>query len=313
MMLRFQQSKYILGTTCRITLVCDDQAHASEIFSSLWKEIDEFDQRFSRFKTTSELSRFNKAAGRFVKTSSAFHDFLVASRTLSLRSDGLFNPLVLPGLQLAGYVGSWPTPDIYKETLDFRSRDPVVSMSELDIKWDSAYMPATAALDSGGIGKGYLADQLAKYLNALGVHNYWLSLGGDIIARGRDVDYKPWAIGLGSAADPTEVLAEVSNEGGRQLAVATSGTASRRGERQGVSWHHLIDPRTAKPAKTDIVSASVVGLDCVTADIYAKCLVILGTAHMNEFIKEHLIEAAYVQTVKGKKFKLGIKNKVSSR
>jgi thiamine biosynthesis lipoprotein len=299
MMVRLQQRKHALGSDALLTLVVDDVAAGEAMFPKLWKMIGAFEQRFSRFIAGSELTKFNARAGSEVPVSKAFERLLRTCQKLSAETDELFNPLTLPALQQAGYVGSWPDVTNFEQSLDYRSRRSVTVVGQLEIHAGSAKIPAASALDFGGIGKGYLLDRLRSYLDRQAYANYWLSLGGDIVCKGRDSTDEPWAIGM-QAVDSDLIVGQITNERSNHLAIATSGITKRAGAQQGRMWHHLIDPRTGSSAKTDILSATVVGEQATETDVFAKCLVLLGTRDTGEFIKSHEIKTAYLQTNDGR-------------
>lgn len=289
-MKRFQQKSYALGSEALLTLVVEDEAAIKSLFQAIWAQIRVFDERFSRFKSNSELSQFNSAAGEDTPISPAFKSLLIKSQQLSKATNGLYNPFVLPALQRAGYIGSWPTPEKHDENLNYSSRK-IVPADKLVINKSSAHIPANSALDFGGIGKGYLLDQLADFLGTQHVKGYWLSLGGDIICGGFDAEKQPWKIGIADSQNPEILLEHITNQSGKRLAIATSGTTKRKGE----NWHHIIDPRTAKPAKTDIRMTTLTYNNATAADVYATCAVILGSNQAELFIKQHDITTTLLQ------------------
>jgi thiamine biosynthesis lipoprotein len=280
-----QQTKHALGSDAVLTVVADDSDHAKSLLQTLWQQVDEFEARFSRFRVDSELSRFNATAGSETAISSEFHDLLVAARKLSLDTDGAYNPFILPALQQAGYIGSWPSPQQADSRLDFSSRR-IFPISSLNISDGKATIPADAALDFGGIGKGYLLDQLADIAYDKHVKGYWFSLGGDIICEGYNEAGEPWRIGIQAAIDPSTAIANTTNIDGGLMAVATSGITKRHGSQDGRSWHHLIDPRTGLPTDSDILTATVVSLKAVHADVYASCTVLLGSSSAQKFLQQ---------------------------
>lgn len=291
---RWQQTRYVLGSDAVVTLVAADELAADDLFTEIWQRIDKFDQRFSRFKSDSELTRFNNAAGKSVTISPAFRELLVASEKMSEQTDGLYNPFVLPELQRAGYEGSWPNTEQSDACMDYKNRT-MVSASALEISGDTARIPAESAFDSGGIGKGYLLDELGAVLDRQKLAGYWLSLGGDILCSGQDVDGKAWRIGIQHALQTDEVVAHVGNERGGKLGIATSGVTKRKGVKDGKPWHHLIDPRTGQPAETDVLTATVTADSATEADVYAKCLVLLGSKNAKAFVESHHIPHAVLQ------------------
>jgi thiamine biosynthesis lipoprotein len=298
-MIRLQQTKKALGSDALMTIVVEESAFGEAMLIKLWKKIAAFEDRFSRFIADSELSEFNARAGEKVKVSNEFEKLLRACQELSSKTGGLFNPLVLPALQQAGYVGSWPDVDRYKDKLDYRSRSGVTTIEQLQMSNGHAQIPTNSALDFGGIGKGYLLDSLSSYLYRNGLRNYWLSLGGDIICAGKDSTDEPWSVDIQAAIRPEDSIGAITNKDTAPLAIATSGITKRKGVYGAKHWHHIIDPRTGRPSKTDMLTATISTNKAVKADVFAKCLVILGSDKASSFIKEHKIETVYLQTQDG--------------
>ena len=116
-----------------------------------------------------------------------------------------------------------------------------------------------SSVDLGGIAKGWLADRLAKDLG----DNVLVNLCGDLFARGGGETGEGWPIGFG---DRTLLL--------KDMGAATSGTTKR-------AWaggHHLIDPRTGRPAQTDLTEVSVLASTATDAEIYAKVALLRGAS-----------------------------------
>ncbi len=304
-MKRYQQSRTALGSQAFLTVIADSDEVADKLFVKSWNLIDDFENRFSRFLDSSETSRFNARAGSFVTISQEFKDLLLACKALSETSEGLFNPFILPNLQRQGYVGSWPTPTSHKDSIDYRDRASLPDISKLKIDKNQARIPINSAIDFGGIGKGYLLDLLAKYMDKHSHSRYWLSLGGDIICSGLDIDDQPWIVKVQHATEADELVGVISNEG-KKIAIATSGITKRKGS----NWHHIIDPRSGLSADTDILSVSVIATDAASADVYAKCLVILGSQSALDFVRSHHLKTVLIQTRAGKVYRVGGKVKV---
>jgi thiamine biosynthesis lipoprotein len=278
-----------LGSEIFVTLVgrADDFA---AIFTEITQKITDFEARFSRFLPDSELSLFNVAAGEKNKISPEFREILLAAHGMARETDGIFNPFILPNLQQAGYKGSWPTPANFHEKLDFSERS-ITKIDELEIGKDFAKIPAGTALDFGGIGKGFLLDKLSDFLLTKNLAGFWLSLGGDIAMFGKDADGENWQVEVASADDDEKTVATVENADQKLLFVATSGITKRKGE----NWHHLIDPRTEKPADTDILTTTVTAKTGVAADIFAKSIVIAGKTFAKKVKKSGKINRAIIQ------------------
>lgn len=290
-MIRVQQIGKALNSEIVLTLIVRDEAQAKSTFQLLWSTINSFEKRFSRFLPDSELSSFNASAGKPTKISPEFRKLVLSSQKFSKLTNGLYNPLVLPALQKAGYVGSWPEPSKFVDQLNYSKRQ-VFSYDAIKVEPESAAIPANSALDFGGIGKGYLLDQLAELLEKNAIKSYWLYLGGDIICAGFDHEKQAWKVSIADASDEEVVTETLLNKSGSRMSVATSGVVKRKGE----GWHHIIDPRTGLPADTDVLTATIVNASGTAADIYAKSLIILGSKIAEAFTVEKK-SYAIVQTL----------------
>lgn len=293
-MQRLQEKFHALGSEVFITLIAGNSYLFDATFTMLHEEIVTFENRFSRFLPGSELTRFNELAGEEVVISTEFRNLLRESIRMSRATDNLYNPFVLPALQKAGYKGSWPTPTILAGSKDFTSRK-VVHPSELMLFGHTARIPAGSALDFGGIGKGYLLDKLHRLLQSASLIGYWVSLGGDIVCAGYDLEREVWSVQVQLATDNKKVLTAITNTSDSPLFIATSGITKRRGNSPNGPWHHIINPITGKPADTHILTATVTADSGAQADIYAKAIVIAGEAYAMSLKQTHNIRSFILQ------------------
>ncbi len=151
--------------------------------------------------------------------------------------------------------------------------------------------PATI-LDLGGIAKGYIADDLARVMEAHGVERFVLDLGGNVLVRGgRPADAQarppvsagaPWRIGIVNPFDPAHHRAIVSIASG---SVVTSGIHERSFTRDGVRYHHILDPATGMPARSDVVSATIVADRSIDCDGWSTTALMLGADRALERIE----------------------------
>jgi len=221
--------------------------------------------RLTRFTPSSELSRINAGAGRWIDVSPELGTLLRRSLTAYTASNGLVHIGVLPALLAAGYTRDFsagPTPS----TGEILIPPPLPEM--LEVAAGRARLRAGTAIDLGGIAKGWLADRAVERIGPNALANF----AGDLRARGEGPDGDGWPVGFGAA---TVLL--------RDIGAATSGTAGRRwGERQ----HHLIDPRTGLPAETDLVEVSVLAPTGAEAEVLAKTALLLGREAGARFLDE---------------------------
>jgi thiamine biosynthesis lipoprotein len=284
MIRRFQQSRQALGSMAIITLTGElSRDQQLQTYAGIWQTIELFERRFSRFLAQSELTAFNNAAGSQVAVSTDFRRLLETSKEMAILTTGLFNPFILPELQRAGYKTSWVDPENRPASYEERQMVPIEA---LRLETAGAQIPADSAIEFGGIGKGYLLDLLQDQLQSQPLHGYWVSLGGDILCQGFDLD-GPWRIEIQAALNGDQPAGVYENTTGKAMAIATSGVTKRRGVVNGRPWHHLIDPRTGRPASTDLLTATVVCREATRADVYAKCLVILDSEQAEAFTRDH--------------------------
>ncbi len=288
-----------LGSDVTLVLVAeqDQKPQIDELLSDLWKAIFRFEKQFSRFLPNSELSRFNQSAGQNTLVSQEFHELLKVAKYYGASTGGLFNPFILPALHRIGYKQSL-APGYTDDTQIDYSRLAVADISELKLSDNRACIPYGSALDMGGCGKGYLADQLRQLVKTDWIRGYWLSLGGDIVGGGNDVDGQQWKVNISDANDSSTDSDLRLRTTGKDFAVATSGTNVRQGVHSGKKWHHILDPRTQKPAKTDITMATVYGNSATQADVLASCAIILGSTKALPFLKKQSgVRAALLQGI----------------
>jgi thiamine biosynthesis lipoprotein len=229
-----------------------------------------YEQRFSRFLATSELSRLNAAAGRPYRASPSLFRLIELSLAFAERSGGLFDPTVLGPLESLGYdrsfesIGEPRGPKADRTGVSWRDvgLDPVSR---------TVTLPAGSGLDLGGIGKGWASDRLAAILGSPCL----VDGGGDIFAGGAPPDAPSWRVGV---ADPFAPDQDALVLGVRNRGIATSSTLRRRWQAGGVHLHHLIDPRTRRPTTADAVQVTVVAATATLADYHAKVALLLGSA-----------------------------------
>lgn len=304
-LVRYSDTKIALGGPATLTVVAEfDRETAMQLFTSLWRDIFYFEKKFSRFLPNSEITKINKKAGTRAVISPAMHDMLSTTIRWATQTNDLFNPFILPALQRAGYVHSALPEYLDKPSLVYTDRH-VVGSKELLLGDSWAEIPYGTAIDLGGIGKGYLLDQLSEKLVATdGVVGYWLELSGDIATYGYNEDGAPVAVGVQNAGQIEKKRTDYVVVGdGHKLAIATSGTFKRAAHSSADIKHHIIDPRTGSPAHTDILLATVCAASATAADVLASCALIETSTGASTFLSKQDI-ASWMLQYKGMSTKL---------
>ena len=132
-------------------------------------------------------------------------------------------------------------------------------------------------LDFNAIGKGYTVDQIDKYFISHGYKNYLIEIGGEIIARGKNIKTnKIWNIAIENPK-LSKNRSMISSTFLNNKAIATSGNYRkyRIDSITGERYTHLIDPKKGEPVRSKILSVSVIANDCTTADAFATALMVM--------------------------------------
>jgi thiamine biosynthesis lipoprotein len=249
-----------------------DQASLALERLPVWFE--QWEQALSRFRPGNELDRLNQSNGRPFATSRTLWEVYQASCTAERFTAGLVTPAILDALIGAGYDRSF-------DSLPFIQDNPSFGGSGLPVPtgvlvWDaptrSLVMPASARLDLGGIAKGWAANQAVNRLARFGPA--LVDAGGDIAISGRLTNGQAWPVGIN---DPFNSGTHFETLKLEQCGVATSGKDYHRWLKDGLWHHHIIDPRTGRPADTDVLTATVVAPTVMEAEAAAKAVLILGS------------------------------------
>ncbi len=232
-------------------------------------EVEE--ERCSRFRPDSELSRVNAAAGAWVDLSPGLAEHVRAALRGARRSGGAFDPTILPAIVAAGYDRDFD--DLVagaRDVLNPPAPGPGWSCVELD--GARMRMPAGVGLDLGGIAKGRTSDLAAE--EAAGSLGWALvSAGGDLRVAGHA---PPIPVAVEDPAPAGGELLRLRLEDG---GLATSSVLRRR---WGPGLHHVIDPRTGRPADTGVVQATVWAPTCEEAEVAAKRALLVGRSVLEE-------------------------------
>jgi thiamine biosynthesis lipoprotein len=238
--------------------------------------LEDVDRTYSRFRSDSELSWINARDGREGPISALLADALAAALRAAVQTDGLVDPTIGRAMRVAGYDDDFGR-------IAARTGPPIVRFEavagwrvvRLDGWSRTLRLPPGVELDLGSTGKALAADLAAHAAwQAGGARSVLVSLGGDIAIAGQ-LPAGGWRILVAEdssapADGPGEVIAL------RSGAIATSSTTVRRWVRAGVPIHHLLDPRTGRPANGPWRTASVIAGTCVEANTAATAAIIRG-------------------------------------
>jgi thiamine biosynthesis lipoprotein len=247
-----------------------------------------YEERYSRFRVLSELSRLNAASGEARVVSPGLYRLAELSLQFAQRSGGLFDPTVLNQLLAAGYDRSFE--QIGPSNTARRQEAPRSGWRDVQLgpATRTITLPRGVGIDLGGIGKGWAVDRLASMLGTPCMVNG----GGDIYASGQPPGEDCWRIGVTNPFQPENDLyvLRVADRG-----VATSSSLKRAWRSGDIVQHHLIDPGTGRPSASDAVQVTVVAPQAVLADYHAKVALLHGAeAGVTYLDKEADVEGVVV-------------------
>lgn len=265
-----------MGTTYRVSVAATRDASV-ELKTHIDALLERINDQMSTYRPQSELSRLNANASReWLSVSAELYTVLAAARQVSVATDGAFDITVGPLVNLWGFgpqarVDQPPSASALAEALarvgyrqlELADGPPRVRKARSDLY-----------LDLSAIAKGYAVDQVAALLEAQGMHDYLVDIGGELRARGHNAKGDAWQVGVAlpvANIDDIERVLALTDTG-----LATSGDYRNYFEYQGRRYSHEIDPATGHPITNDVASVSVLHASCMMADAYATGLMVMG-------------------------------------
>jgi thiamine biosynthesis lipoprotein len=263
-----------MGSELRLTAVTGDEAGARAAFDEVFAEFDRLDALLSVWRDGSDVRRVNDAAGDHpVRVSDDTRTVLRDARQASEWTGGKFD------------ITFGALSDIWRFDQDQDDRVPsdeaiaarlgLIDYSAVQVDDDSGtvFLPRRGMrIHLGGIGKGYAVDRAAAILRARGLADFMIQAGGDLYVAGRR-NGRPWRLGIADPRNPDGPpfgSIELSN-----ATFSTSGDYERFFIRDGVRYHHLLDPDEGRPARL-CRSVTVVADRAVVADALSTGVFILG-------------------------------------
>ncbi len=261
-----------IGTHWKVDLDKPDNLELAEIETQIKNRIDIFDKVYSRFREDSLVTQISRASGVFTLPDDAEKLFKVYNDAY-VATGGLVTPLIGNVISDAGYDAQYSltpknlnSPNSWEEILNYNH--PILEVKKEVI------------LDFGAAGKGYLVDIVGELLLDLGISNFFIDAGSDMLTMGEIAEEEH--IGLEDPENLNQVIgiAQIKNQ---------SLCASAGNRRKWDKYTHIINPKTLESPK-DILATWVVAREAIIADMVATCLFFVKPEDlMSNFNFEHLI------------------------
>lgn len=268
-------SGHTMGTTYNVKYSGDNAPDPQALQAEIDIRLVEINKLMSTYDPTSELSRFNqhKDTNPFVMSSENLLVLNEAKRLGDL-SNGFLDVTIGPLVNLWGF-GPTKRPEKVpsQETID--ETRAKTGLDKLTLTDSSAQKnERDLYVDLSTIAKGYGVDEVARILEAKGVTDYLVEIGGEMRLSGVNFSGVPWRIAVEKPITNERAMQRLIVVGDN--AVATSGDYRNYFEQDGVRYSHLIDPKTGFPIKHNLVAVTVVHPSSMTADGLATALNVMG-------------------------------------
>jgi thiamine biosynthesis lipoprotein len=267
-------SSHAMGTNVTVWLWTADQVGGAKAAQAVFDEMKRLDWEMSNFKPESEIGRLNAQAGvSAVKVSDETLEVIERAIDISKRSNGIFD------ITVGAFKGMWK----FDEDMDGTLPDPADVKQRLAmVNWKDIVVDHKAktvklrrkgmAVTLGGIAKGYAVDKCVALLRTRGFSDFMVQAGGDMYIAGSK-GAEPWVVGIRDprgAADAMFARARLNEH-----SFSTSGDYERGFVKNGVRYHHILDPRDGQPAHASR-SVTIRAKDAFTADAWSKVMFIDG-------------------------------------
>lgn len=244
------------------------------------------ERRFSRFLPDSELAQLNRADGP-ITVSDELLELLVRGRAHAIDTGGIFEPAIGAAICASGYDRSFTPGGLDRDEAPSAAPYASIAMLDIDEECRRVARPPHVQVDLGGFLKGLTADRAA----ALAAGAVIVDAGGDAVLRGAPPGDAGWTVEIEDPHDAARILGTIVL---RDQAVATSAANRRRWRRDAQTMHHLIDPRTRAPARTDVLQATVLAPTAELADVMAKVAFVLGADDAARELERRALSAVLV-------------------
>lgn len=287
----------IFGTVYKVTYQYD-----KDLKADIEAELKRFDGSLSPFNDTATITRIN--LNEDIVPDTFFTNVFRRSMEISKETDGAFDITVAPLANAWGFgfkKGAFPDSMMIDSLLEITGYNKVdLSPEGKVVKQDPRIM-----LSCSAVAKGYAVDVIAQLLEKKGIRNFMVDIGGEIVVRGENPQKGLWRIGINKPIDDSlsvnqelQTVLQVTD-----LGMATSGNYRNFYHKDGKKYAHTIDPRTGYPVQHNILSATVIAKDCMSADAYATAFMVMGLEEAERFADAHPdIDACFIYSDEEGKF-----------
>lgn len=294
-MREYADEQVIMNTAIRIRVISD--RGTVDVRQKIMAAYDMFHQvvkKYTRFNQTSQLAKLNKSHGQPYQISDEFYKLIQTMLNISQKTDGAFDPTVIDLLEMYGYGAknsfeqNLADPKLLSKIKMYMQKRPKISQIKL-LPGNFVQLAPKQRLDLGGIGKGFAMDLAINQLSEF--DNFIINAGGDIYAKGHNLQGQNWNVGLFREQLPNKAIKQNNLLGSivlDKMALGASGGWSRRVK----IFHHLLNPKTGLP-QNKAAQTFVIAPSATLADVWATAIFIGGPNYL-KLLKHDSAEGMYV-------------------
>lgn len=279
---------FYFDTVITITIYDSDK---EDLLEQCFSYCDAFEKQISRTIETSEVSRVNAAKGQPVEVSETTLELIKKGIEYGDLTDGAFDITISPLSELWDFKNNPGTVPSDNEIFEALSH---VNYESIIIEGNAvALTDPDAAIDLGGIAKGYIADKLKEYLLGEGVQSALINLGGNILTIGEKPNGTAFNIGIQRPFD--EQNTTIASVAVRNSSVVTSGSYERYFETDDKIYHHILNTQTGYPCDNGLLSVTILSDKSVDGDALSTACFALGLEDGQKLIDSmQNVEAIFV-------------------
>lgn len=283
------------GTTYHFTFVLPKINEQAAIQQEITAELQRIDLSISNYRKDSTIELFNTQLDTEPhQVNEEVVQLVEQARKISVASNGCYDLTVKPLFDLWGFkkdVFNLPSDEALQQTLLLIGIDKLITI-------DATHLQKTLPnlrVDLSSIGQGHSVGRIADLLEKHGVTNYLVEIGGELKARGKKPDGKPWRVALEKPLPNERKLSKIiAFNSGESMSLMASGTYRHYFDNNGKRYSHILDARTGKPVEHNTVSVAVLHPNPAIADAWSTALLCLGSEAGIKTANENNIAALYV-------------------
>lgn len=272
------RTQFTLDTICTVTLY-NWSGSADNLLDGVFDLCERYENMLSVSVSSSDIYIINHSHGMPTKVSPETAELISHSIEYGRISGGAFDVTIYPVNQLWDFSGGSEIPE--KSKLDHAVE--LVDYTKIQLDNDIVKLPDGMGIDLGAIAKGFIADKIAEYLRGNGVKSAVIDLGGNVMVIGNKPDGTNWRVGIQEPFGQSNIdVIEICDK-----SAVTSGIYQRYFEKDGVIYHHILNPADGMPCDLGLYSVTIIGENSEECDALSTLCMLLGYERGMEVLKNY--------------------------